>query len=218
MTPNPDRRNLVRLSLLAAVAANSLSLRSACANNPGLLESAAAPDPSVHDFDLFFGTWRARHRRLKERLADNTEWTEFDGTSTMHRLLGGYGNLDDNVFYLPGGTYRGVSLRAFDPGSKRWAIWWLDGRAPHTLDAPVIGRFENGVGTFVGDDTLRGKPIKVRYQWSRITSTSRQWEQAFSPDGGKNWETNWITQFTRTGPSHAEETVAAAPGCFRLVL
>jgi hypothetical protein len=98
VTPNTDRRDLVRLSLLAAVAANSLSLRSACANSPGLLESAASPDPSVHDFDLFFGTWRARHRRLKERLADGNEWFEFDGISTMQRLLGGFGNLDDNVF------------------------------------------------------------------------------------------------------------------------
>src|SRR5262245_34818027 len=112
----------MRLSLLAAVAANSLSLRSARATSPRLLESEAAPDPSVHDFDLFFGTWRARHRRLKERLADSNEWFEFDGTSTMQRLLGGYGNLDDNVFYLPGGTYRGVSLRTFDAKSKTWAI------------------------------------------------------------------------------------------------
>lgn len=218
MTPNHDRRNLVRLSLLAAVAANSLSLRDAWASSPGLLESAAAPDPAVHDFDLFFGTWSARHRRLKEPFADNSEWLEFEGTSTMQRLLGGFGNLDDSVFYLPGGMYRGVSLRAFDAKTKTWAIWWLDVRAPHSLDAPVIGRFDNSIGTFLGDDTLRGRPIKVRHVWSRITSTSRQWEQAFSPDGGKSWETNWITHFTRTGPSHADESVAAAPGCFRLVL
>ncbi|TJV23098.1 MAG: DUF1579 domain-containing protein, partial [Mesorhizobium sp.] len=23
------------------------------------------------------------------------------------------------------------------------------------------------------------------------------WEQAFSPDGGKTWETNWIMDFAR---------------------
>src|SRR5262249_38431901 len=124
----------------------------------------------------------------------------------------------DNVLYLPGGTYRGVSLRTFDAKTKTWAIWWLDGRSAHTLDAPVIGRFENGVGTFLCDDTLRGRPIKVRYVWSGITSRSGQGAQAFSPDGGKSWETNWITQFARTGPNHADESVAAGPGCFRLVL
>jgi hypothetical protein len=26
-----------------------------------------------------------------------------------------------------------------------------------------------------------------------------RWEQAFSADGGKTWETNWIMQFTRDG-------------------
>jgi len=40
-------------------------------------------------------------------------------------------------------------------------------------------------------DTLRGKPIKMRFTGSHITPTSARWEQAFSPDDGKTWETNW---------------------------
>jgi hypothetical protein len=50
----------------------------------------------------------------------------------------------------------------------------------------------HGVGTFYADDTLRGKPIKVRFIWSHITPDSARWEQAYSADGGKTWETNWI--------------------------
>jgi hypothetical protein len=61
----------------------------------------------------------------------------------------------------------------------------------------MIGRFENGVGTFLADETFKGKPIKVRFLWLDITPTSHRWEQAFSEDGGKTWETNWITQFQR---------------------
>jgi len=61
----------------------------------------------------------------------------------------------------------------------------------------VFGNFQNGVGTFNGDDTFNGKPIKVRFIWSKITASSAQWEQAFSPDGGKSWETNWVMDFTR---------------------
>jgi hypothetical protein len=61
----------------------------------------------------------------------------------------------------------------------------------------MIGRFENGVGIFFADETFRGQPIKVRFLWSRITPTSARWEQAFSPDGGKSWETNWEMDFTR---------------------
>lgn len=217
MTPDPDRRSVLRLSLLAAVL-DSIVFGAGSAAKPDPENAARVPDDAVHDFDLFFGPWRAQHRRLKQPLANDNEWMEFDGTSTTQRLLGGYGNLDDNVFYLPGGTYRGVSLRAFDVKAKRWAIWWLDARDPQTLAAPMTGRFENGVGTFFGDDTLRGKPIEVRHTWSHITTTSRRWEQAFSPDGGRTWETNWTTHFTRTGGNRIDEPVAvAAPRCAQLI-
>jgi hypothetical protein len=154
---------------------------------------------SANDFDFFHGRWAVRHRRLKDRLAGCTEWEVFGGSSSVQPLLGGAGNVDDNVIELPGGTYRAATLRAFDPATKQWAIWWLDGRHPHSVDVPMIGRFENGIGTFFADETSRGQPIKVRFLWSRITPTSARWEQAFSPDGGKTWETNWEMDFTRQG-------------------
>jgi len=152
----------------------------------------------LHDFDFLVGDWRVHHRRLKERLADSHEWVEFEGTCSMRPLMGGWGNVDDNVLNMPTGAYRGVGLRSYDPKTGQWAIWWLDGRNPFgDLDPPVKGRFEHGVGTFYSDDMLRGKPVRVRYMWSHITPTSAQWEQAFSPDAGKTWETNWMMEFRR---------------------
>lgn len=157
-----------------------------------------ADDDGVHDFDFLIGAWQVQHLRLKERLAGSSEWIAFDGTHVAWPLLGGHGNVDDNVMNLPGGAYRGVSLRPFDPATRHWAIWWLDGRHPHTIDVPVVGRFEGGVGTFFADESFRGQPIKVRFVWSQITPQSCQWEQAFSPDGGRTWETNWVSRFTRS--------------------
>jgi hypothetical protein len=90
-------------------------------------------------------------------------------------------------------------VRGYDPKAQTWAIWWLDGRDAHTIGPPVIGRFENGVGVFEGDDTFAGRPIKVRFVWSKVTQRSAHWEQAFSPDGGKTWETNWVMDLTRAG-------------------
>jgi hypothetical protein len=150
-----------------------------------------------HDWDWCAGSWSVRHRRLKERLTGNTEWEEFKGTTTFWLTMGGLGNVDDNLLELPGGSYRAMTVRAFDPQSNQWLIWWFDGRNPAVLDPPVRGSFKDGVGTFLADDSLRGKPIKVRFTWSKITKATAHWEQAFSGDGGATWETNWTMDFTR---------------------
>jgi hypothetical protein len=154
----------------------------------------------LHAFDERVGKWKVHHRVLKERLAGSTDWMDYDGSQTWWTVMNGWGNVDDNLFRKPGGAYNGATLRAYDPKTGQWAVWWLDGRTPTAnLDPPMKGRFVKGVGTFYADDTLRGKPIKVRFIWSKITHNSAHWEQAFSPDGGKTWETNWISDFTRVG-------------------
>ena len=153
-----------------------------------------------HDWDFLVGSWNVRHRRLKMRLAGCTEWEEFPGTSTLWLTLGGLGTVDDNVLHLPGGSYRATGIRAFDPDSSTWSIWWLDGRTPGTIGAPVRGGFADGAGSFEGDDTLDGRPIRMRFRWTEITENSAVWDQAFSPDGGATWETNWVMDFTRAAP------------------
>ena len=160
----------------------------------GVATVLVEPGSAVHDFDFCMGFWRVHHRRLKERLAGSGEWQEFVGASVAWPILGGAGNIDDNVLELPSGTYRAISLRSFNPETEQWSIWWLDGRNPGQLDPPVVGGFEDGIGTFQCDDTFNGKPIVVRFIWSNITPTSTRWEQSFSPDGGRTWEVNWIME------------------------
>jgi hypothetical protein len=167
-------------------------------------------ESSINDFDFFVGRWTVRHRRLKERLAGSTQWEESGGTSLMQKLMDGQGNFDDNLIELPAGPYHAVSLRSFDPKTKQWAIWWLDGRDPHRpLDPPMVGGFSRGTGTFYGDDTFNGRPIRVRYLWTDITSNSCRWQQAFSSDGGQTWETNWIMDFARVSATTAHQAAAS---------
>ena len=149
------------------------------------------------DFDFLVGNWKVHHRRLKERLLGCMDWESFQGSCRMWPLLGGHGNVDDNVLELPTGTYRAVSMRTFNATTHQWMIWWVDGRNPQQLDPPVIGGFADGVGEFQSDDQLRGQPIRVRYLWTDITAGSARWAQAFSADGGKTWETNWVMDFER---------------------
>ncbi len=185
MSFETDRRTL--LGATAALAAT----------RAGQSRAAAAAPPGLADFDFLIGRWRVRHRRLKARLDGSADWAQFDGTSVARKILAGFGNMDENRIGLPGGAYTGVTLRLFDPAKQTWTIWWMDSRTPGALDASVSGAFKNGVGTFFGDDVLRGRPIKVRYQWTRSSANACHWEQAFSPDAGKSWETNWTMDFTR---------------------
>jgi hypothetical protein len=123
-----------------------------------------------------------------------------EGRLASQPLTGGYANVDDDVFEVSGGIYRGVAPRMFDPKSRQWSIWWLDSRMPLAhVDPPVRGSFHNGVGTFYADDTENGKAIRIRFIWSKITATSCHWEQAYSPDGGKAWETKWLQDLKRAG-------------------
>jgi hypothetical protein len=189
-----------RLYLLSALVLTIMGTAAAvnAAQDKPAAQTAPMDLSGLHDFDFLVGEWRVHSRRLKERLAGSNEWEEFEGSIVSRPMMKGWANVDDTVFHTPEGDYPGVAPRAYDPKTGLWAIWWIDGRNPHgNVDPPVKGRFVNGVGTFYADDTLRGKAIKVRFTWSHITPTSARWEQAFSPDGGKTWETNWLQRLER---------------------
>ena len=134
---------------------------------------------------------------MNSRLTGCTEWTEFNGSSSTRKILSGFGNVEDNILYFPEAEVRAAAFRSFDPVAKTWAIWWLDGRAPHNLDVPVVGGFVGPIGTFFAADTLDGKPIKVRFTWNSNPGGNPTWEQAFSGDGGSTWEANWVMVFKR---------------------
>ena len=152
-----------------------------------------------NDFDFLAGAWRVSHRRLQRRLAGCDTWDSFSGSCRMWKLLGGFGNVDDNVLDLPGGSYRAAALRAFDPKTRLWSIWWLDGRTPGPIDPPMVGCFAHGDGVFEADELFEGRPIRVRFRWLDTGSEAPRWEQAFSADAGVNWETNWTMVFARAG-------------------
>jgi hypothetical protein len=149
------------------------------------------------DFDFVIGDWRVEHRRLKERLANCHEWIEFDGEMSTRAILGGFGNVEDNLLRFPEGEFRAVALRSYDPSKGTWSIWWLDGRFPDRIDVPVVGSFKDGIGTFLAEDVVAGVPVTIRFIWSQIGADELRWEQAFSPDGGSTWETNWTMHFSR---------------------
>ncbi|NKJ19715.1 DUF1579 domain-containing protein [Dyella sp. SG609] len=163
----------------------------------GMAPPAAAAASGAHDFDFFLGNWRVHHRRLRKRLAGSRDWDEFEGSSRCQALLGGLVNVNESESRRGGQTYNGLGIRAYDAASGLWADWYLDGGKPTSIEAAGSGRFAGGVGTFLADETFEGKPVKVRGIFTPVTADTCQWEQAFSPDEGRSWETNWIMRYTR---------------------
>jgi len=182
------RREICAILIAAALPA-SLGAQSAPA-------PVAAQPQGADGFAFQVGEWRVHHRVMRP----GKPVLEFEGDCSNRPLMGGLANVEDNVFYKPDGVSRGVALRAFDPATGLWTIWWVDGRNPHgALDPPMKGRFVDGVGTFYSDGELGGRPMRTRFIWSHITPTSARWEQAYSFDAGKTWDTNWTMEFTRRG-------------------
>lgn len=149
----------------------------------------------AHDFDFLMGRWTIRNRYLRERLEGSTAWVEFESTCVARPLLNGGANEDEyRTSHWPG--FVGMSFRFFNPATEQWAIYWADSRRG-VLDPPVFGSFTGDTGIFEGTDAFEGRPVRVRFTWSRVTTTTPRWEQAFSDDGGVTWETNWVMDFRR---------------------
>src|SRR3954451_22817596 len=78
------------------------------------------------DFDFLIGRWSVQHRRRRERLKGSTSWEEFAGTSVAQPLLGGLGNIDENIMERASGRLEGMSIRFSNPVSRQWSIYWAD--------------------------------------------------------------------------------------------
>jgi hypothetical protein len=158
-------------------------------------QTVAARD-GQHDFDFEIGTWRTHLRLLLRPLSGSTTWVEYEGTSVVRTVWDGRANLVELDVEGPSGRIEGLSLRLYHPEARQWSLHFAGSR-DCSLSPPVIGEFRDGRGEFYGQDWLNGRAILVRFVISDITSTSARFEQAFSDDGGKTWEVNWIAIDTR---------------------
>lgn len=149
-----------------------------------------------HDFDFEIGTWKTHLRRLLHPLTGSTTWVEYEGTSVVRKVWDGRANLLELDVTGPDGHFEGLSLRLYNPQTRQWTLNYAN-VADGTLTQPMIGEFKNGRGEFYDQETLKGRAIYVRFVISDITPNSARFEQAFSNDGGKTWEVNWIAVDTR---------------------
>lgn len=185
---------MCRAVLLACLLSSSTVLPCAVAQTPE--RPAPLPRSDLHDghddFDFEIGTWHTRVSRRLRPLTGSTEWAEYEGRSTVRRIGEGPANLVELDVQGPAGRIQGLSLRLYDPQSRQWSLHYSN-NASGTLTPPVIGGFRDGRGEFHGQDTLAdGRTVLVRFTISCTTPDECHFEQAFSADGGRTWEVNWI--------------------------
>lgn len=156
---------------------------------------SSRPD-GQHAFDFEIGTWKTHLRRLKGPLTGSTTWVEYEGTSVVTKVWDGRANLVELEVDGPAGHIGGLSLRLYNPEARQWSLNFANSAAG-TMTPPVYGEFRNGRGEFYGPDTLGARAILVRFVITVIDENTARFEQAFSDDGGKSWEVNWIATDTR---------------------
>ncbi len=142
-------------------------------------------------------------------MTGSTTWIEFEGTTVVRKVWNGRANLAELEADGPTGHLEVLSLRLYNPQSHQWSLNSANSHGG-ALSQPTIGEFKNGRGEFFDQEALNGRTILVRNVWSDITRNSCRFEQAFSDDGGKTWEVNWIAVDTRA-KDEPEKAASAAP-------
>ena len=168
----------------------------AIATSGTLAQHAATERDGQHDFDFEIGTWKTHLTRLQHPLTGSTAWIDYEGTSVVRKVWNGRANLVELNVDGAAGHIQGLSLRLYNPKSHQWSLNYANASGG-ALGQPTIGEFKNGRGEFYDQEPFNGRVILVRNVWSDITPASCRFEQAFSEDGGKTWEVNWIATDTR---------------------
>lgn len=192
--PNRCRAFLSCLAIIGLlyVPAAPASARAANAAKAG----AETPRDGQHDFDFEIGTWHTHLKRLAHPLSGSSEWVEYKGVTTVRKVWNGRANLVELTADGPDGHFEGLNLRLYNPRSRQWSLNFANS-SDGTLGQPTIGGFIDGRGEFYDQEDFDGRAIFVRFVITPLDANTIRFEQAFSDDGGKTWEINWVATDTR---------------------
>jgi hypothetical protein len=165
------------------------------ATSPRSAETVAPAD-GQHAFDFDLGVWKTHTSRLKDPLTGGNTWIEMDGVTTVRKVWDGRANLAELVSDGATGHLELLSLRLYDPKAHEWSLHFATSNVG-ILSIPMVGLFHNGRGEFIDQEQYNGKTILVKFTITNLSPTTARSEQAFSADGGKTWEINWINRYTR---------------------
>jgi hypothetical protein len=182
--------------MLNCIVMFSRSVSQTATTTPGSGTESVAAHDGQSDFDFEFGTWKTHSSRLLHPLTGSTTWVDMDGITVVKKVWDGRANLAEYKADGAAGHVELLSLRYYNPSAHQWSLAFATPNVG-TVSVPCVGEFKNGRGDFYDQEEINGRYILVRFSIWSITRDTAQSEQAFSGDGGKTWEVNWINKYTR---------------------
>jgi hypothetical protein len=161
------------------------------------LTTAAEPShDGAHDFDFDFGTWQMHIKRLAHPLTGEATWQVLDGKTAVRKLWDGRANLATADADGSDAHVKLLALRLYNPVARQWSISFAR-PGIDDMGVPLVGEFKDGHGEFYDQEEYKGRMILVRFTIGPAGPYAVHSEQAFSADGGKTWEINWVNDYTR---------------------
>lgn len=186
-------RRMVRL----LVGCLSLVVTGLASGQAATAASASTLHDGQHDFDFHLGTWKTHIRSLQHPLTGSTSWVEYDGSLVVRKVWDGRAQLEELEADGAGKHIEDLLLFLYNPQTRQWSLNSASS-GDGMVGTPMFGEFRNGRGEFYDQEpALHGRSVLVRQVWSDITPDSHRFEQAFSSDGGRTWETNFTAALTR---------------------
>jgi hypothetical protein len=149
-----------------------------------------------HDFDFSTGKWRTHISQLIHPLSHSNDWVKLEGEETTRSIGGGKGFLEEIEVVNASGHFNGINLYLYNPKTGQWSQTFTN-LSTGVPENPKIGEFKDGTAELYSTKAFNERTVLVRGKWSNITTNTHTYEEAFSEDGGKTWETNFIANGER---------------------
>ena len=145
------------------------------------------PRDPARDFDFLVGDWRMDVEQIG---ADGQVLRALSEESRVRPMIGGAALIDE------WGT-SGFTVRTYDPKASVWRLFWTDRHNVAGRMQTWEGRFEDGVGTFVGGVSTGSDRVTSKIEFSEISADSLFWKMWKTPDGGETWVLDYVRRYTR---------------------
>ena len=163
-------------------------------------DARPAPSEEARAFDFWIGDWKIEQEILQK---DGT-WLTLEASTSVAPALNGRALIEHwegkVQFFWEGmkepEPMKGLSVRAYDPQTRKWYIHWMDTRRPY-FGTAYSGGFSDGEGEFFRKWEIPDGKRTGRIRFFHIRPDSVDWDLAISKGDGKTWSTLWRMHMRR---------------------